>query len=689
MKNFTVAFAGNPNVGKSTIFNSLTGMNQHTGNWSGKTVGNCSGTFTYKDAHFTAVDIPGTYSLMSNSEEEEIARNYICFENPDAIVIVVDGTSLERNLNLVNQIMEINSNIILCVNLLDEAKKKGIKIDLNKLSSLLGIPVVGTIAKKKKTLINLKNIIYDVCLKKIVPTPNIVKYLPIIEDSISLLSCEYPTIPFPLNRWISLKLLSNDTKIINTISQKLNIDLNTSSINSKIDECICLLKRNDITLSNLEEILISAIMKYAEYISSKVCTYTNKDYLSKTIKIDRILTSKKFGIPIMLLFLCVLFWITIVGANYPSQILSDFFGNLKIHIMNFFNSVHSPEWLTSMLVDGVYQTVTWIISVMLPPMAIFFPLFTILEDLGFLPRIAFNLDRCFKCACTSGKQALTMCMGFGCNAAGVVGCRIINSPREKLIAILTNSFVPCNGRFPFLITVAIIFISGTVSGIFSGLVAAIVVMLVVLLGILLTLLVSKILSKTILKGLPSSFTLELPPYRTPQIGEILVRSLLNRTLFVLGKAISIAAPAGLVIWLFSNINIGSLSILDFIATELDPFAKVIGLDGYILTGFILGIPANEIVLPIILMGYLKNKTLIDIENINVIGNILVSNGWNILTAINVMIFTLLHFPCGTTLLTIKKETKSIKWTLVSFLLPTICGIIICFITTSVYRLFAL
>ena len=689
MKNFTVAFAGNPNVGKSTIFNSLTGMNQHTGNWSGKTVGNCSGTFTYKDAHFTAVDIPGTYSLMSNSEEEEIARNYICFENPDAIVIVVDGTSLERNLNLVTQIMEINSNIILCVNLLDEAKKKGIKIDLNKLSSLLGIPVVGTIAKKKKTLINLKNIIYDVCLKKIVPTPNIVKYLPIIEDSISLLSCEYPTIPFPLNRWISLKLLSNDTKIINTISQKLNIDLNTSSINSKIDECICLLKRNDITLSNLEEILISAIMKYAEYISSKVCTYTNKDYLSKTIKIDRILTSKKFGIPIMLLFLCVLFWITIVGANYPSQILSDFFGNLKIHIMNFFNSVHSPEWLTSMLVDGVYQTVTWIISVMLPPMAIFFPLFTILEDLGFLPRIAFNLDRCFKCACTSGKQALTMCMGFGCNAAGVVGCRIINSPREKLIAILTNSFVPCNGRFPFLITVAIIFISGTVSGIFSGLVAAIVVMLVVLLGILLTLLVSKILSKTILKGLPSSFTLELPPYRTPQIGKILVRSLLNRTLFVLGKAISIAAPAGLVIWLFSNINIGSLSILDFIATELDPFAKVIGLDGYILTGFILGIPANEIVLPIILMGYLKNKTLIDIENINVIGNILVSNGWNILTAINVMIFTLLHFPCGTTLLTIKKETKSIKWTLVSFLLPTICGIIICFITTSVYRLFAL
>ena len=687
MKNFTVAFAGNPNVGKSTIFNSLTGMNQHTGNWSGKTVGNCSGTFTYKDAHFTAVDIPGTYSLMSSSEEEEIARNYICFENPDAIVIVVDGTSLERNLNLVTQIMEINSNIILCVNLLDEAKKKGIKIDLNKLSSLLGIPVVGTIAKKKKTLINLKNIIYDVCLKKIVPTPNIVKYLPIIEDSISLLSCEYPTIPFPLNRWISLKLLSNDTKIINTISQKLNIDLNTSSINSKIDECICLLKRNDITLSNLDEILISAIMKYAEHISSKVCTYTNKDYLSKTIKIDRILTSKKFGIPIMLLFLCVLFWITIVGANYPSQILSDFFGNLKIQITNFFNSVHSPQWLTSMLVDGVYQTVTWIISVMLPPMAIFFPLFTILEDLGFLPRIAFNLDRCFKCACTSGKQALTMCMGFGCNAAGVVGCRIINSPREKLIAILTNSFVPCNGRFPFLITIATIFIAGSIKGFSSSIISTIAVLLVILLGIFMTLLISKILSKTILKGMPSSFALELPPYRRPQFGKILIRSIFDRTLFVLGRAICIAVPAGLVIWIFANVGINGESLLNIIANFLNPFASLMGLDGYILTAFIFGIPANEIVLPIILMCYLGNGTLVSLDDTFAIGNILIQNGWTILTAINVMIFTCLHFPCTTTLLTIKKETGSLKWTIISFLIPTVCGIVLCMFTTLIYNVF--
>ena len=388
----------------------------------------------------------------------------------------------------------------------------------------------------------------------------------------------------------------------------------------------------------------------------------------------------------MLLFLCLLFWITIVGANYPSQMLSSFFEILKGKLLICFEYINSPEWLTSIMVDGVYQTVTWVISVMLPPMAIFFPLFTILEDLGFLPRIAFNLDRCFKCACTSGKQALTMCMGFGCNAAAVVGTRIINSPREKLIAILTNCFVPCNGRFPFLITVATIFFSGSIAGMLSGFVAAITVMLVVLLGILLTLLVSKILSKTVLKGLPSSFTLELPPYRTPQIGKILVRSLLDRTLFILGKAIAVAAPAGIVIWLFSNINIGNISILDFIANSLNPFAQLIGLDGYILAGFILGIPANEIVLPIILMGYLGNKQLLDIENVSVIGNILVENGWNLLTAINVMIFTLLHFPCGTTLLTIKKETKSLKWTIVSFLLPTLCGIIICFITTSIYNI---
>ena len=323
---------------------------------------------------------------------------------------------------------------------------------------------------------------------------------------------------------------------------------------------------------------------------------------------------------------------------------------------------------------------------MLPPMAIFFPLFTILEDLGYLPRLAFNLDKFFRKAGSSGKQALTMCMGFGCNAAGVTGCRIIDSPREKLIAVLTNAFVPCNGRFPFLITISTIFIGGLFAGKYSSIISTIVVLLVILLGIFMTILISKILSKTILKGVPSSFILELPPYRKPQIGKVLVHSIFDRTLFVLGRAILVAAPAGLVIWLFANISIGNISILTYIANFLEPFARIMGLDGYILTAFILGIPANEIVLPIILMCYMGSGTLVDLKNTMTIGQILIQNGWTLLTAINVMIFTLLHFPCTTTLITIKKETGNIKWSILGFLLPTICGVIICIITTAVWNL---
>ena len=346
----------------------------------------------------------------------------------------------------------------------------------------------------------------------------------------------------------------------------------------------------------------------------------------------------------------------------------------------------APDWLKGALIDGVYRTLTWIIAVMLPPMAIFFPLFTILEDLGFLPRIAFNLDKFFRKAGTTGKQALTMCMGFGCNSAGVTGCRIIDSPREKIIAILTNSFIPCNGRFPFLITIASIFIGGIVGGKTSSIIATIAVLIIVLLGIFISLIISKILSKTVLKGESSSLVLELPPYRKPQIGQVIVRSIFDRTLFVLGRAIAVAAPAGLVIWLFANINIGNMSILAYIANFFDPLAKLMGMDGYILTAFILGIPANEIVLPIILMCYMGSGTLVDLENTMTIGNILIQNGWTLLTGINVMIFTLLHFPCTTTLLTIKKEAGGWKWSVLGFLLPTICGIVICIVTNSIWNI---
>lgn len=620
---FTISIAGNPNVGKSTIFNALTGMHQHTGNWPGKTVSNASGVYNFQNKKFLLIDLPGTYSLRSNSEEEEIARDFICSGESDLTVVIVDATCLERNLNLVYQILDITPNVVVCVNLLDEAKKKGININLDLLSSELGVPVVGTIARKKKTLNNLMSNILEKC-------NNLTK------DNI------------PENRYIST----------------YNSDENEASI-------------------------IIDLVEKCENLARKVVSFqeTNKHLWHQ--KLDNIITSKIYGIPIMLLFLGIIFWLTISGANYPSQMLSNMFAFFYDKLLNLFNFLHFPEWITLALLDGVYSTLTWVISVMLPPMAIFFPIFTLLEDAGFLPRISFNLDRCFKHACSSGKQALTMCMGFGCNAAGVIGCRIIDSPREKLISIITNNFVPCNGRFPLLITIAMVFIGSFASGFSASLLSTLSVLFVILIGIFMTLLVSKLLSKTVLKGVPSSFILELPPYRKPQFGKVFVRSIFDRTLFVLGRAIVVAAPAGLVIWLLATIQIDQTSLLTFIANFFDPFAKLMGLDGYILTAFILGLPANEIVLPIIFMGYLQANSLVEFEDSLTISNILNNNGWTILTAINVMLFTLLHFPCSTTLMTIKKETNSWKWTLASFAIPTVCGILLCMTTTLVWNVFQL
>ena len=615
---YTIAIAGNPNVGKSTIFNGLTGLHQHTGNWTGKTVENAAGICKYKGINYLLVDIPGTYSLMADSEEEKIARDYISSGKADVTLIILDATCLERNLNLVFQIMNLTDNIVVCVNLLDEAEKKGIKINLEKLSSLLGVPVVGTIARKKKTLENLMQTLSNVCNQTISFIPESIDYT------------------------------GNDEEYLENIFKK------------------------------------------AHNISNEVCKIEKADYNEKDKKIDKILTSKKFGIPIMILFFCLIFWITIVGANYPSELLSNLFNSIEPYFKSFLEFINSPTWLTSLLLDGVYKTVTWIVSVMLPPMAIFFPLFTLLEDLGYLPRIAFNLDKCFKKCCSSGKQALTMCMGFGCNAAGIIGCRIISSPRERLIAILTNSFVPCNGRFPFLITIATIFFSGAIyygESLKSSLISTLIVFIVICIGIAFTFLVSYILSKTILKGKPDCTILELPPYRKPQIGKILVHSLIDRTLFVLGRALSVTIPAGIIIWILANIQISDISLLTYIANFFDPFAKLMGLDGYILTAFLLGLPANEIVLPIILMCYTQAGSLIDLENIHSIFEILSTHGWTIVTAINVMIFSLLHFPCGTTLLTIKRETKSLKWAIVSFILPTTIGIILCMLINLFFNIF--
>ena len=624
---------------------------------------------------------------MSTSEEEEIARNYICFGNPDATVVVVDATSLERNLNLVFQIMEIMPNIIVCVNLLDEAKKKGIKINLSKLQELLGCPVVGTIATKKKTLNNLLKCTQKVCVNKDVK-PNLIKYSDNVEESINLLLPiikKIPNIPDYLHRWVCLKLIDNEPKILSSIESHFNIKFSEFE---ELQQSLHSLLNSDTAQSpfNLKDDIVTSIVNKSAEINKEVCTYTKENYSKFDRNIDKIITSKKFGIPIMIIFLGFIFYLTICGSNYPSSVLFAFFDFLQEKLLLGLNYIHCPTWLSDMLILGVYKTVTWIVSVMLPPMAIFFPLFTFLEDLGFLPRLSFNVDGLFKKAGTSGKQMITMCMGFGCNAAGVVGTRIIDSPRERIIAAITNSFVPCNGRYPFLIAIATIFISGSLSGFNSSIISTLVVIVVILLGIILTLVISRILSNTILKGTTSSFILELPPYRKPQIFKILVRSIFDRTIFVLIRAIQVAVPASIVIWLFANISIDGNTLLTLIANFLDPFAKLMGLDGYILVAFIFGMPANEIVLPIILMCYLGANSLTDISDYASLGEILKSHGWNIITAINVMIFTVLHFPCTTTLLTIKKETGSLKWTLLSFVLPTICGIIICILISSAYQL---
>jgi len=691
--NIIIALAGNPNVGKSTVFNGLTGLNQHTGNWPGKTVTNAHGKYVHRNKTFIMVDLPGTYSLMANSVEEEIARDFICYGNPHATVVVTDATCLERNLNLVLQTLEITNKVVVCVNLMDEAKRKKIHINIQELSKQLGVPVIPTNARNHVGLKELMDAVYDIVSNNTATCPIKVKYPAVIEHAIQIIE---PTINQLVkdkisSRWVALKLLDGDHDTIRSINQYLGYDLlENQEVSMKLSEAFQYLDEHKTNSDKFRDIIVSQIIKTAENICSHTVTFENAKYNEFDRKIDRIVTSKLFGIPIMLSLLAIIFWITIAGANIPSEMISAFLFWLEEHFSNLFIKLGAPSWLHDILVLGMYRTLAWVISVMLPPMAIFFPLFTLLEDLGYLPRVAFNLDNFFKKACAHGKQALTMCMGFGCNAAGVIGCRIIDSPRERLIAIITNNFVPCNGRFPTLIAMAAIFIGSTMTNSIAGSVlSSLVLTAVVLLGIIVSLIISKILSKTLLKGLPSSFTLELPPYRKPQIGRIIVRSIFDRTLFVLGRAVAVAAPAGLVIWMMANIYINDLSILSHCAGFLNPFAQLIGLDGYILMAFILGLPANEIVIPIAIMSYMASGSLMELDNLTELKNLLISNGWTWLTGICVMLFSLCHFPCGTTLWTIKKETQSLKWAIISLCIPTVTGIVICFVVTTVVRLLGL
>lgn len=685
-----VALAGNPNVGKSTVFNALTGLKQHTGNWPGKTVECAKGNVEDKGNKFQLVDLPGSYSLLAHSEEEEIARDFICFEKPDAVIVVCDGTTLERNMNLVLQIMETTKNVILCVNLLDEAKRKNIEINLNKLSDILKIPVIGTAARSGKGLEKIFPSLYELFSNK-KDDIYIVRYPEELEREISILQEDLEKfLPDTLNaRWATVRVLEDDKSFFESLSKYENIDLSANkNLDEKIKASRLRLQDKTYNLEKIKDSIVEAFVNNAEEICKDTVIYKNKNYNQRDRKLDKLFTSKTTGFLIMFLLLLGVFWITIAGANVPSDLINKLLFSWEDNILAFLKNIGLPKSIYGPLVFGVYRVVAWVISVMLPPMAIFFPLFTLLEDFGYLPRVAFNLDKYFQKCNACGKQALTMCMGFGCNAAGVTGCKIIDSPRERLIAILTNNFVPCNGRFPTIIaTITMFLVMGFGGGFLSSLFSAFILALVIILGVFLTILASKILSETLLKGIPSSFTLELPPYRVPQVGTVIVRSIFDRTIFVLGRAVVVAAPAGIIIWILANINFGDMSILNHLVNFLEPLARLMGLDGVILTAFLLGLPANEIVVPIMIMTYLSKGSLLEIDDINVMRNLLVNNGWTIITAINVILFSLMHWPCGTTLLTIHKETGSIKWTVISFLLPTVFGIVSCICFTSLAKLF--
>lgn len=682
----TIALAGNPNVGKSSVFNSLTGLNQHTGNWPGKTVDVATGEFIHNDISYTLVDLPGTYSLMAHSKEEEIARDFMLFEKLDRVIVVCDASCLERNLNLVLQTLEITKNVVVCVNLLDEAKRHGITIDLKKLEKKLGVPVVGTVAKRSKGLSNLIESTESV--SSLQKKPVSVKYTAPIEAALDVLTPVLEEKNCGINpRFVALRLLEGNTELTSKISRFSGIDLTSDKdVLKNLADAKKVLAESGITTEKLRDNIVSCIVLTAEALACGVVLRESDSYRDRDRKKDKILTSRLLGIPIMTLLLALVFWITVYGANYPSSLLSGMFGTLEDKLLHMAISLKVPEIIYSPLIFGVYHILTWVISVMLPPMAIFFPLFTILEDLGYLPRIAFNLDKCFKKCSACGKQALTMCMGFGCNAVGVTGARIIDSKRERLLAILTNAFVPCNGRFPTIISIITMFlILG--GGPYKSILSTLALTGFVVLGILATFFTSKLLSKTLLKGQPSSFTLELPPYRKPDVFRVIVRSCLDRTLFVLGRAIAVAAPAGLIIWLFANVSLGGATILSHVSEFLDPFAKLMGLDGVILLAFILGFPANEIVVPIIVMAYLSQGTVTDSLTLGQMKELFIENGWTILTAVNTILFSLFHWPCSTTLLTIKKETGSIKWTILAFLIPTIFGIAVCMATTLISLIF--
>ena len=665
-----IALAGNPNVGKSTIFNNLTGMKQHTGNWPGKTVSNARGYCRSQQRGYVLVDVPGAYSLRAASPEEELARDFICFGGADAVLLVCDGSCLERNMKLLLQVMETGKPVLLCVNLLDEAESRGIHIDLKALKAQLGLPVIGTVGRDKRSrgrLLAALDALFD---RPAEGTPYTVEYPAPVERAVAALLPLAGKLTGPAPRFTALRLLEGEQSMEERAGPELLAAARQQLEEQGLDE------------EQLHDILAATLVRAGERICAQAVENAGSGYGRRDRRIDRIVTSRRWGYPLMIALLALIFFLTIRGANVPSQWLAKGLFWVEDALAALLLKLGAPAWLRGLLVDGAFRTLAWVTSVMLPPMAIFFPLFTLLEDSGYLPRIAYNLDRPF-CRCGScGRQALTMAMGFGCNAAGVVGCRIIHSPRERLLAILTNSLVPCNGRFPTLIAlITMFFMAGG-----SALGAALGLTGLILLAVGLTLLTTKLLSVTLLKGEVSAFVLELPPYRRPELGKVIVRSVMDRTLFVLGRAAAVAAPAGALLWLLANVQVDGAPLLMALAGALDPLGRLLGMDGVILLAFLLGFPANEIVLPIAVMIYSMGGSLTELGELSALRPLLAENGWTAVTALCVMLFSLCHWPCSTTLLTIKKETGSAKWTALSALLPTALGALLCMAVNGLARL---
>lgn len=585
-----VILIGNPNVGKSSIFNKITGENQHTGNWTGKTVDSVESTLA-NDRTVTVVDLPGIYTLAAASAEEVYSKNYLTTHKNSFVIVVVDANCICKSLTLIEETKSLANNIIICVNQYKSAVKSGIKINLKKMKEILGVPVITAEATDKNGCEEIEGAIEFNIYNEITCPP--VAHKPIDR---ALFNCQV------------------------------------------VSEC-------DNTMQK---------------------------------RLDRIFTSKLTGIPIMILLLAVVLYITIIGANYPSELLSAMFSKVGIWLNDILNAIGCPNIITSFICDGVYRTVTWVVSVMLPPMAIFFPIFALLENFGYLPRVAFNLDNVFRKANCSGKQALTMCMGFGCNACGVTECRIIPNKQQRLNAVVTNNFIPCNGRFPTLIAVITIFMASSFGSYTRSVISALILTAFIILSIFVSMGISLLLSKTILKNDDKELVMEMPRFKKPKILRTIYDSIKNRAVFVLLRALVVALPAGAIIWICANATINNESILSYIVSIFQPVGEIFGLDGEIIIGLLLGFPANEIVIPIVLMAYSGSSTLVDYNSINELGALLISNGWTIKTAICMIIIVLMHFPCSTTCLTIYKETKSITWTLISIVLPTLAGLLLCF-----------